>query len=399
MLGLLGAWYVVANVLGPISSLASISDFVHYYRAGEAILHLKSPFDDPEFLYPPAVAFLSAPFALLSYVAARWSWFLISQACLISAAIIVWRSLGRGWTAALTVAAMWALGGAASESVALGQITPLLVLLLAIAYSCGSTAQGLSIGAGFSLKYVPGALAVALALRRDMRALSSFAVAVLVLVAIPWIAIVSFFSGARTPVSGNYWMGTPAVLSWSVPSVVLRALDPPRDSDHVPHDWEFGNSGANLHLDATRRIISLVTAAATFAIGAVALALACGGRLRAEQMPWALAGLTSLSLAASPVCWTHYELLQYPGLALVIHAAIVHRKWLLTAFAIVCAALLYPVPVAVLTRYYQGHAGWTAASPFTLYFWTSIAPIASLALFTLNVWNVWCNSSKRRWSS
>jgi len=29
------------------------------------------------------------------------------------------------------------------------------------------------------------------------------------------------------------------------------------------------------------------------------------------------------------------------------------------------------------------HNGWTTASPFTLYFWTSVPPLASLGIFAL----------------
>ena len=43
------------------------------------------------------------------------------------------------------------------------------------------------------------------------------------------------------------------------------------------------------------------------------------------------------------------------------------------------------VPVAILTAYYQSHGGWTAASPATLYIWTSVTPVASLLLFGLLV--------------
>ncbi len=394
-LGFCAACYIYANVLAPMPGLASPSDFTHYYLAGGAILHLKSPFDDPEFLYPPLVAFLFAPFALLSYVAARWAWFLTSQACLIAAAVILWHSLKRNWTAALCIALTWGLTSAGSETLALGQITPLLVLLLAIAYSTAGAAQGVSVATGFSLKYIPGSLAIALLLRRDLRAVAAFVFTAVVLVSIPWIAIAAFFSGARAPVSGNYWMGTPAILSWSIPSAVLRALDPPATPDRVPHDWEFGNTGANLHLSAKRRAVSLTISAATFAGGVLALTLACRGRLRAEQMSWALAGLTSLSLAASPVCWTHYQLLQYPGLALLLANAVQQRRWRSAAGVVVCGALLYAVPVLVLTNYYRAHAGWSAASPFTLYFWTSVAPLASLAVFAFCLWNLWCNDSVR----
>jgi hypothetical protein len=43
--------------------------------------------------------------------------------------------------------------------------------------------------------------------------------------------------------------------------------------------------------------------------------------------------------------------------------------------------MLYPVPVAVLRGYFLQYGGWTAASPATLYIWTSVTPLAALVLF------------------
>ncbi|MGA2598309.1 MAG: hypothetical protein ABSH09_15120 [Bryobacteraceae bacterium] len=103
----------------------------------------------------------------------------------------------------------------------------------------------------------------------------------------------------------------------------------------------------------------------------------------AAQMPYALAGLMSLTLAAAPVCWTHYQILQNPAVALLLAHAARRRKWISATLIILCAALLYPIPVAILTSYYRAHHGWTADSPAILYVWTSIAPLASLVLFGL----------------
>jgi hypothetical protein len=58
--------------------------------------------------------------------------------------------------------------------------------------------------------------------------------------------------------------------------------------------------------------------------------------------------------------------------------------WLLAAAALVCAAFLCPVPVAVLRACYQQNGGWPN-TPALIYFWTSVSPTASLALFGLMV--------------
>jgi hypothetical protein len=39
--------------------------------------------------------------------------------------------------------------------------------------------------------------------------------------------------------------------------------------------------------------------------------------------------------------------------------------------------------VEILRAYYLRYQAWTANSPATLYFWTSVTPLASLAMFAL----------------
>jgi hypothetical protein len=85
---------------------------------------------------------------------------------------------------------------------------------------------------------------------------------------------------------------------------------------------------------------------------------------------------------ASPVSWTHYQVMQYPGIALLLGYAAKRRLWRLLAAASVCAAFLYPFPVAVLRAYYMRNNSWPN-SLTVMYFWTTISPIASLILFSL----------------
>jgi len=91
--------------------------------------------------------------------------------------------------------------------------------------------------------------------------------------------------------------------------------------------------------------------------------------------------LISLTVAAIPVSWSHYQILQYPGLALLLCHAVKQRRWLLGACTVVLGALLYRIPAEVLFDYHARYAGWSAASPATLYIWTSVTPIAALLLF------------------
>jgi hypothetical protein len=198
-------------------------------------------------------------------------------------------------------------------------------------------------------------------------------------------------------VSATYWMGTPSMFSWSVPSVVLRLLIPITRGAPFPTDWEFGNVAAALHLSHRLEWISVATACSIFIIGIMALAVAGRGRLSSRQIPWAMAGLIALSLAVAPVSWSHYQLLQYPGVAMLLIAAIRRRCWWLALATAACFSLVYQLPQQFLISYRDSHNGWTTASAVTLYFWTSVPPFASLAIFALSMVMVRRTSAQREW--
>jgi hypothetical protein len=105
-------------------------------------------------------------------------------------------------------------------------------------------------------------------------------------------------------------------------------------------------------------------------------------RLQARQVPLASAALIALALAASPVCWTHYQVMQYPGVALLLTHAAREKLWGLLAAGTTAAAFLYPIPVAVLRAYFERNNAWPN-SPAVMYFWTSVPVAASLLLFVL----------------
>lgn len=375
--------YVRTSVVPVIPTLAGPSDFSAYLQAAADILQGTSPYSNPVFFYPPLLAFLMIPLALVDYVAARWIWFVLSQLLLIGAGLVLWRGVGRGRIALCCIASVWALGGAINETLRQGQLSPLLVFLLVIAYTQRGRLQGTFAGLAFALKYFPGIIALPLLLARSRRALAASVVVAGGGVCIPWLAIAAFFRGARAPVSATFWMGTPSMWSWSVPSVVLRFLIPITRGAPLPNDWQFGNVAADLHLGTRLEWISVATACAVVTIGIVALAALCRGRLNAAQIPWAMAGLVALSLAAAPVCWTHYQLMQYPGVAMLLTVAIRRRFWLLALATAFCFALVYQLPQLFLIAYHNSHNGWTTASPFTLYFWSTVPPFASLGIFAL----------------
>ncbi len=386
---LCAAWYCRVTVVNVIPSLRQPSDFNAYYNAARQVLAGHSPFANRPYIYPPLLAFFLTPVARLPYVTVRWIWFLFSQACLLTAAWLTWKALGRDWIAACTVAFVWALGGAAEESLGLGQPGPELMLLAAIAITQPVAKRGwraaMAVATGLAIKMFPGVLAVWFILRRQWRTLTVFASATVVLVLLPWSVVLCCLDGPRTPGDRDTWSGTPSALSWGLPSVVLRAMDPPVSGGPLPPDWE--TDIPYLRLPASHRWSAMGVAAITLLAGIGVLATALR-RIPPESRsafdPFAMAALVSLSLAASPVCWTHYQVLQYPGVALLLCQAARSRQLGLFAATLTLGALLYPLPVAVLTDYYMKYGKWTVSLP-TFYFWTSIAPCASLGLFGLFV--------------
>ncbi|MEI9976339.1 MAG: glycosyltransferase family 87 protein [Ignavibacteriota bacterium] len=108
------------------------ADFLPYYQAAQHIVHGESPFLADGYIYPPLLAFLLTPLSPLDYVTARRTWFAVSQLLLIASAFLLWRRFGRDWASACWIAFVWGFGGAAGEALAVGQVGPLLVFLVAV---------------------------------------------------------------------------------------------------------------------------------------------------------------------------------------------------------------------------------------------------------------------------
>jgi len=375
-------YYLKVNVGNRLSSITDAhSDFTNYYRAARSVLAAQSPYTDVDYIYPPTLAFLLAPLGLTDYVTARRIWFWCSQAFLLMAAFLTWRGLGQDRTAACCVACVWALGSAAAVNLVLGQLGPLLVLLLALAYWRAAAVQGAAVAAGLSLKLLPGILSIVLLLRRDWRAVATLVAVAAAGVFVPSAVVSHWTPGPPPTVQKAFLMGTPALLNWSLPGVALRMADPIVSPPKLPHNWQFGNTSEDLHLPRAQRWLSAGVAAGVLLVGLAVLLAACRGKLNAAQAPWAGAALISLSVAASPIAWSHYQILQYPGMALLLCHAVKRRKWLLGVVAVVLGAFLYPIPWGIMLDYYAQFSGWTAASPTKLYVWTSVTPVAALLLF------------------
>ena len=379
-LGLCAYWYYKQNVRDVLPT-TGLSDFRYYYDAAHHVLHGESPYLTSEYIYPPLLAVVLAPVARFDYYTARWIWFVFSHICFLGAAYLLWARIGRDWITASTIALVWAGGWAAADTFPTGQPDAQIAIVIAIACVRADWLQGASIGAGFALKLLPGVLGILAPLERSARTTAVLFASTLVLTAVPW-GVIAPLKGPARPVNTDYVFGSPCVLSWSIPSIALRAIEPPDKDGKLPSDWIIGWDLPRLHLSAFQKAVSLSAALATLAGGIVALLIRTRGKISAEQVPIAGAALASLALAASPIAWWHYQAMQYPSVAILLCFALRQRAWKTLSAGLICAAFLFPIPAGVLRYYYHQHERWPDAPAF-MYFWTSVTPVASLVLVGL----------------
>ena len=93
--------------------------------------------------------------------------------------------------------------------------------------------------------------------------------------------------------------------------------------------------------------------------------------------------MISLAVTSAPISWTHYQILNYPGVALLLSRSVERRNWKLFSASLLCFAFLYQVPVLVLKQRYEAAGGWVAMPAATIYVWSSISAVAGLFLFAL----------------
>ncbi|MBW8878755.1 MAG: DUF2029 domain-containing protein [Acidobacteria bacterium] len=371
------------------------ADFRHYYDAATRILAGLSPYEIGGFDYPPLTALIVLPVAWLPYPQARIAWLFFNWLCLVVAGLLLGRTLGGDRAAWVTVAACWALCGTVAENLVLGQVHPLLLLLLVLAWWGLSRGRGgvvaVAIGAATALKLWPGVLLIALAPFHRRRAAAAAAVALAVL-ALSWLPML-WLPPPHSPVKAHYWLGTPSLLNFSLPALALRLADPPASGQVLPVSWRGGNDPLTFELPARQAALSASVAGLVLALGCAVLlwaALRAGpGGEGGEADLHALAAAVSLALLASPISWYHYQLLQLPGLTLLArrwaYRPAPRPRWLLRLLGLAAlAAGLTWTHVAGVGLYVDRY-GLTAANPFWLWLVLALVPALCLVHFALQV--------------
>lgn len=386
-----GSYYVSKTVLEVLPYLGpEQSDFHIYYDASRAVLMGKSPFAVDGFIYPPLLSFLLTPIALLDHEPARLLWFWVSHICLVVSGVLVWKALDADRIATLVTVVVWVIGGAVFDTLLLGQVNPLLLLLISTAWYFDrrrSWVGAAGLGIASAIKLWPSALLLAYVRSRDWKSLLVAVTVLISFTALPWMAVVSFLPPPHSPPVAKAWMGTPALFNFSLPAVALRLLDPPVAGQRLPPHWELGSRLQNVQLKPADAAASVGVGFATYLLGFSLVMWSSRGRSgRHVQRLW-LAALTSLALVSSPISWSHYQLLQYPGAAYLLASFLRQGRAGSAAFVAALFLGLYQIPMLGLGVYLSDY-GWTAANSLSLWFFSSLSSICALFLFGVCIWEL-----------
>jgi hypothetical protein len=230
------------------------------------------------FYYPPPVALLLLPFALLAPAAATWLWTaLIVGAFLLGVAVMPVRSWVR-WATILLAGLSWPF----AYAVKLGQVGPLLFLLFAIGWRWMDRPRvlGGSIALGALIKIQPALLLLWAAASRRLGAVAVAVATGLVVLVV-----------ATLPTGG---LGT-----WSDYMTMLRNVS---DPIATPHNFTAGAIAFQLGAGTATAVVIQLTLSVL-----VVAAVVVSARISAPAASYLIAVVASQLL--SPVLWDHYAML------------------------------------------------------------------------------------------
>jgi len=288
-------------------------DFLAYYNAanhwlaGQPIydLTVSSTGSCGTYQYPPPFVLLALPFSIAGFSAGTWAWIVFLLASwAIGTAILPVRPATR-----VVVLLLGAVGWPLIFGVRIGQVTPLLYLVFAVAWRSLDRPVwlGASVATGAMLKLQPGLLAVWLLARRDWRALIVAAV------------VGALIAGVAAIVGLNDWVGF---------LTLLRSLTNAVD---IPVNMAIGATlrSLGMDLDLARTIQTLNTV--------VILAVVIFAGIRLPRTAGFLVAVVATQLI-SPIVWAHYALL----LLLPVAWLLDRRQWWAVLIPLVHVWVLLP---------------------------------------------------------
>jgi hypothetical protein len=286
--GCLLLWLVASTVMQWLPGRSYGWDFRAYYDGGQSYLHLHSPYVDPSlpnlvsqqnFVYPPPLAALFAPISLIPYPVAAVL-FIVGSGVLLGVAL---RILGvRDWRCYGAVL----LGIPVQQGLALGTLSPLLAVLLALVW-----------------RY------------RDRTAVAAPALALLVVSKLfLWpVAILFLVTRRFRTLAAAVGISLVAVVATSLPLGLTVFSDYPQLVDAVSR--LEATSSISLYAFATSLGLSSVqSTVASFAVGGLLVVGAARAARRDESRAFRI--LVVAALALSPIVWGHYLVVLVVPLAL-----------------------------------------------------------------------------------
>jgi len=288
-------------------------DFLAYYNASVHWLQHAPIYDlgvastgsCGTYQYPPTFVLVAAPFSFFGFDAGNWLWIAtLIAAWAIGTALLPVRPTTR-WTVLLLGAIGWPL----IFGVRIGQVTPLLYLVFAVAWRGldRPLPLGASVAIGTLLKLQPGILAVWLVFNREWRALA-------------YAAITAGIVVVAAAVAGLWdWVGF---------VTLLRNLT---NAVTVDTNMALGATLYGLGLDAATA--GTVQTANTV----VMLGLVVAAALLLPRTPGFLVAVLASQLV-SPIVWSHYALL----LLLPVAWLLDRRQWWSAAIPAIHVWILLP---------------------------------------------------------
>jgi glycosyl transferase family 87 len=241
-LGLAPVLLVAAFTLGVVHDRYAF-DFHTFWAAGRDVVHGRSPYPSPQlvaharpaagayeyFVYPPPFVLALVPLAVLPWAVAAALWTFLLLAATAGALWLLgardWRCYGVAFAAIPTL-----------SSLRLGAVTPLLLLLVAVAwrYRDRWPVAGAAVGAAIAIKLFLWPLAGWLLLTRRWRAAAAATVGATAVTLAAWAAIgfhglSSYVSLLRLPDPRLSWLALAVPLAAAALVTGLRAA--PRDRD------------------------------------------------------------------------------------------------------------------------------------------------------------------------
>jgi hypothetical protein len=288
-------------------------DFLAYFNAsgrwlaGQPIYDLSvlSTGTCGTYQYPPPFVLVAAPFSLFGFDLGNWLWIGFLIGCWAIGTAILPVRLGTRWLVLLLGAIGWPL----IFGVRIGQVAPILYLILAFAWRNldRPVRLGVAVALGTLVKLQPGLLGVWLIARRDWRAVVAAAVTGLAIV------VVAAVVGLRD------WLGL---------LTLLRSLT---DAVTVSTNMAIGATLHNLGMEAgLAGAIQTTNAVVMFAVVVLA----------GLRMPRTVGFLIAVvaSQLISPILWSHYALL----LMLPVAWLLDRRQWWAAVIPISEAWILLP---------------------------------------------------------